>query len=158
MHAVRHVTDWHFVLRPAGKERLEKTTTHVPMQSADAIDRAAAAKSEIGHIKLFLLIVGMLPSKRHHFAHTEVHIFGEKGQVLRNQFWRETIEARGYGRVGGEDITGAGCCERYCERLSCLSHETARPFKHGKSRMPFVEMTDFRTIAQFSQQPPAADA
>src|SRR6185295_3966212 len=158
MHAVRHVADWHFVLRPARKERLEKTATHVPMQSADAVGRAASAQSEISHVELLLLIVGMLASKRQQVAHTEVHIFGEECEVLRNQFWRETVEPRGYGRVRCENITSAGCCECCFKRLSCLLHETAGSFKHRKGRVPLVEMTNFRTIAQFTQQPPAADA
>ena len=79
------MADGHFVFRPAGKERLEKTTTHVSMQSADAVDRAASAKREISHVELLLLIVGMCASKRHHVAQADVYRVGVNAQILGDQ-------------------------------------------------------------------------
>ena len=47
--------------------------------------------------------------------------------------------------------------QRYFKGLSGLLHETAGAFQHGKGRMPFIQMTDFRMDAKRTKQSPSAD-
>ena len=69
----------------------------------------------------------------------------------------ETVKSGGHCRVGGEEVSRSS--DRQCdfEGLRGLLHETAGAFQHGKGRMPFIQMTDFRMDAKRTKQPPSAD-
>ena len=47
MNPVGHVSDWHIVFRPLGKERFEDGPTHLPVQATHSVDRTAAADGQI---------------------------------------------------------------------------------------------------------------
>src|SRR5262249_54198725 len=61
MHAIGHMADRHFSLRPASEKRLEHLATHFAVQTTDTIDRRAGADSQIGHIEGFIHLVGIEP-------------------------------------------------------------------------------------------------
>ena len=79
-------------------------------------------------------------------------------QVLLDESRREAVKAGGHRRVSGEEISRSSDGQRDVERLRGLLHETAGAFQHGKGRMPFVQMTDFRLDAERAEQPPSADS
>src|ERR1017187_6596772 len=58
----------------------------------------------------------------------------------------------------GEEIPGAGCCECHIERLLRLFHEIAGAFQYRKCGVAFIEMANFRTKSQRTEQTPASDA
>ena len=70
----------------------------------------------------------------------------------------ETVKAGGHRRVGGEKVPRSRDGQRDVEGLCGLLHETAGAFQHRKSRMPFIQMTDFRLDAKRTKQSPAADS
>ena len=69
----------------------------------------------------------------------------------------ETVKAGGHCRVGSEKVSRSSDGQSDFEGLSCLLHETAGAFQHGKGRMAFIQMTDFRLDAKRSKEPPSAD-
>ena len=83
---------------------------------------------------------------------------GVIAKILLDEGWGETIKAGSHRRVGGKQVARAGHGQRDVERLACLLHETAGAFEHGERRMPFIQMTYFRSEAERGQQSPAADA
>jgi hypothetical protein len=127
------------------------------MQSADAVCRTAAAKREISHIKLFMLIVGMFASKRHQIADADVYSVGVGAQILRDPIRRETIKAGWHRRVRGKDVTRTSRRERNFERLPSLHHKSARASQHCERRVSFVKMTNFRAIPELVKQSPTTD-
>ena len=84
-------------------------------------------------------------------------LLGITAEVLLDESRSETIKAGGHCRVGGEEVacSRGGQCD--FEGLRVLLHETAGAFQHGKGRMPFIQMTDFRLDAECGEQPPAAN-
>ena len=61
--AVGDVADRHFVLRPARKERRKDVPAHLPVQAAHAVDRAAAANRQIGHVERLRRVVRVLAAQ-----------------------------------------------------------------------------------------------
>jgi len=47
--------------------------------------------------------------------------------------------------------------QRHFEWLPCIFHKAPDPFQHGKGRMAFIQMTDFRPDAKRAKQSPSAD-
>ena len=83
---------------------------------------------------------------------------GVPTEVLLDESRSEAVKARSHRSVGGEKVARArdGQCD--FERLPGLLHETAGAFQHGKGRMPFIQVADFRLDAQCVEQPPSADS
>ena len=63
MDSVCNVSDRHFVLRPARKERRKDAPAHLPVQAAHPIDRSAPSYSQVGHIEGFRRVVRVLAAK-----------------------------------------------------------------------------------------------
>ena len=63
MNTVGHMTDRDLVLRPAGKQGLENFPADLSVEATHAIDKAAAPQSQIGHVKGFRIVVGILPTQ-----------------------------------------------------------------------------------------------
>ena len=61
--SVGHMSDGHFVLRPARKERLEEVPAHLPVQATHAIDRPAPADCQIGHVETLRRVVRILAAQ-----------------------------------------------------------------------------------------------
>ena len=59
--------------------------------------------------------------------------------------------------MGSEEVPRSSDGQRDFEGLRGLLHETAGAFQHGKGRMPFIQMTDFRLNAKRAKQSPSAD-
>ena len=55
--AVGHISDGNFVRRPMREKRFEEVPADLAMQLADAVDRAAAADGQVGHVKAFRRVV-----------------------------------------------------------------------------------------------------
>ena len=84
-------------------------------------------------------------------------LLGITTEVLLDESRSETVKAGGHCRVGGEEVPRSRDGQRDFERLRGLLHETAGALQHGKGRMPFVQVTDFRLDAECGEQPPAAN-
>jgi hypothetical protein len=82
---------------------------------------------------------------------------GITAEVLLDEGRSEPIKAGGHCRVGGEEVPRSRDGQRDIEGLRGLLHETAGALQHGKGRMTFVQMTDFRLDAECGEQPPAAN-
>ena len=61
--SVGHVSDRHFVLRPARKQRPKEPPAHLPVQAAHAIDRPAAADGQIRHVERLRRVVRVLAAQ-----------------------------------------------------------------------------------------------
>ena len=59
--------------------------------------------------------------------------------------------------MSGEEVARSSDGQRDFEGLRGLLHEAAGTFQHGKGRMPFIQMTDFRLEAKRTKQSPSAD-
>src|SRR5438094_4025116 len=59
--------------------------------------------------------------------------------------------------MGSEEVPRSSDGQRDFEGLRRLLHETAGAFQHGKGRMPFIQMADFRLNAKRTKQSPSAD-
>jgi len=132
---------------------------HPAVQAADAIHRAASANRQIRHIEGFRGVVRVLPAQGQQVMARDTELLlGVSAQILPARAGRETVESGRDRRVRSEEIPRAGDGERDFERLPVRLHEAAGAFQHGKGRMPFVQMTDFRLDAERLEQPPAADS
>lgn len=63
MDAVGHMTDWNFLRRPEWEKRFEQMSAYPAMQTAHAIDRAAAANRQMGHVERFRRVVRVLAAQ-----------------------------------------------------------------------------------------------
>ena len=79
-------------------------------------------------------------------------------EVLLDEGRREPIKSRDHCRVGGEKVARARDRQRRFEGLRVRLHEAAGALQHGKSSMPFIQVTDFWFNAQCGEQPPAANS
>ena len=79
-------------------------------------------------------------------------------EVLLDKFRREPIKPRRHRRVSGEEVARPRDSQRDIEGLAAFLHENPGAFQNSESRMPFIEVTDFRTDAERAEQPPAADS
>ena len=82
---------------------------------------------------------------------------GVPTEVLLDESRSEAVKACSHRRVGGEKVARSRDGQRDFEGLCGLLHETPGAFQHGKSRMPFIQVTDFRLDAQRTKQSPSAD-
>jgi hypothetical protein len=110
---------------------LEKRTAHLTVQAADTVDSAAAPDREIRHVELFIGVIRILAPKRQHITHIDRHFLRVILQILFDQLRCKAIKASGHSGVGGKEVTGARCRERYFKGLTGLFHKSARAFKHG---------------------------
>ena len=69
----------------------------------------------------------------------------------------ETVEARGYRGVGGEQIARSRDRQCYIEAVPGRLHETPRAFQHGERCVPFIQVANLRLDAERGKEPPAAD-
>ena len=128
------------------------------MQVADAIHRSAATDGQIGHIKSLRRIVCVLAAQGQQVVDGNAKLFlCVPPQVLLDESRSEAVKAGGHRRVGREKIPRSRDGQSNFKGLSGLLHETAGAFQHGKGRVPFIQMTDFRLDAQRNKQSPAAD-
>ena len=150
--AVGDVSDRHFVRRPARKERLEEMAADFAMQTADAIDRAAAADGQIGHVESLRRVVRVLAAQGQQVLELDADsLLRVAAEVLLDEGRGETVETGGHRRVGGEKVPRPRGGQRGFEGLPGLLHETARALQHGEGRVAFVQVTDFRLDAQRAQ-------
>src|SRR5512146_1119285 len=84
-------------------------------------------------------------------------LLGIPAEVLLDEGRSEPVKAGGHCRVGGEEVPRSRDGQRDVEWLPGLVHETARAFQHGKGRMSFIQMADFRLNAKRTKQSPPAD-
>ena len=128
------------------------------MQATHAIHRPAAADGQIGHVETLGRVVRILAAQGQQIVECQAELFlGIPTEVLLDESRSETIKARSHRRMGCEKISRARSGQRHFKRLRVLLHETAGALQHGKSRMTFIQVTDFRFDAQCGEQPPAAN-
>src|SRR6185369_11524737 len=157
VYAIRDVAHRNFIAWPAWEERLEKGTTHLAVQAADPVNGATTADCKIGHVELFIRIRRILTPKRQHIMQPNLYVVRVVAQVFRHQLGCKAIKSGWDSRVRSKEIARARCGERHFERLPGLFHESARAFEYGESGVSFVEVTDFRVVTKFTQQPPTTD-
>ena len=156
--AVGDVSDRYFVLRPVGKERLEDVPAHLPVQAADAVDRAAPADGQVGHIETLRRVVRVLAAHRQQIVDGDAKlVLGVLAEVVLDESGSEAVEARGDRGVGGEEVprSRGGQCD--LERLPGFVHEGPGSFQDGERRMPFIQVADLRLDAERVEQSPSAD-
>ena len=147
--AVGDVSDRDLVLGPVRKERLEDVPAHLPVQAAHAIDRPAPAKGQIGHVEAFGRVVRVLAAEGQQTLDRDPELLlCVTTEVLLDEGGRETVEARGHGRVGREEVPGSRDGQGDFERLPALRHEGPSALENREARMPFVQMADLRVESQ----------
>ena len=157
--SVGHVSDRHFVLRPVRKERLEEVPADLPMQATHAVDRPAPADCQIGHVETLRRVVWVLAAQGQQIVDGNAELFlGVPTEVLLDESRSEAVKACSHRSVGGEKVARSRDGQRDFERLRGLLHETAGALQHGKGRMPFIQVTDFRLDAQRTKQSPSAES
>src|SRR5690242_11186395 len=148
----------HFKLRPAWEERLEDGAADFTVQAADAIHRATAADREIRHVEGLGGVAGVGAAEREQIIKGNPEFgFTVLAKAPGHQIRRETVEARRYGRVGGEEIANARGGECDLERAAVFFHEIARTLENDKARMAFIHMADFRIETQGAKHAPTAN-
>jgi hypothetical protein len=73
---------------------------------------------------------------------------GVPTEVLLDESRIEAVKAGSHRSVGGEKVARSRDGQRDIEGLRGLLHETAGALQHGKGRMPFIQVADFRLDAQ----------
>ncbi len=68
---------------------------------------------------------------------------GTASEVSFDQSRRETVEAGGHRRAGGEEIARSRHGQGDLEGLSARLQETVRAFRHGERHMPFIQVAEF---------------
>ena len=64
MHAIRHMSDRDFVLRPLREERLKNVPTDGSMELTDSIHQSTSAHCQVGHVEGFIRAVAIpLPQR-----------------------------------------------------------------------------------------------
>ena len=159
MNAVGDRTDGHLVFRPSGKERLEDVAAHLAVKFANTIDPAAAADSEIGHIKgIAKGIAGAFGSHFQQVLERDAEfLLSILMEILVHELGIKTVEARGDRGVGGEQISWAGNGQRKLEGHLVIFHVAACTFENGERSMAFVQVAHLGLQADSPQQTPAAD-
>ncbi len=128
------------------------------MQTAHAVHRPAAANGQISHVETFRRVVRILAAQGHQVVKgNSEFLFGITAEVLLDERRSETVKPGGHCRVGGKKIPRPRGGQRRFKRLRILLHETAGALQHGKGRMTFIQVTDFRFDAERGEQPPAAN-
>ena len=61
--SIGDVPDRHFILRPMRKQRPEQPPAHLPVQATHAIDGAAPADGQIGHVEILRHVARILAAK-----------------------------------------------------------------------------------------------
>ncbi len=115
MHAVGDMGDRHLPGRPARVEVLEDAAADLAVQTADAVDGAAGARGQPGHVEGLLGVRGVAASQRGQLLERNAQPFGIMQTVPGHQFGRVGIEAGGDGGVGGEKVAGARSPQRLPE-------------------------------------------
>ncbi len=157
MNPVSHVRDRNLGERPAAEERRENAPADLAMQRAHRVDRAAAAKSEIGHVEGFAVIARILPAQCQQLAESDLEdVLRVALQVALEQRWIEAIKTGRHRRMGGEQITRARGRERHVEGLVVLDHECARALEYGKGRVTLIQMADLWLKTHSPEQSPSA--
>ena len=154
--AVGDVADRHLARRQPREEGLEQAAAHLGVQPAHAIDPAAAADREIGHVEGLRGVAGIPPAQREQIVHGDAQRLPRVlRQVLPHELGGEAVEAGLHRRVRREHVPGAGDGERLVERASRLLHVLASPLQHGERGVPLVQVADVRGDAEQAQQAPA---
>ena len=78
-------------------------------------------------------------------------------RYLSQELRIETVESRGDGGVGGEQISRAGHGHGQFERHLVILHVAAGSFENGERSVAFVQVAHLRLEAESPQQAPAAD-
>src|SRR5512135_320873 len=113
MNTVRNVSDRHFDLRPPGIKWPKELLAHLLVQTAHAIDRAASADRQIGHIKGFKRVSRVLAAQGQQILERNAElVLGIRTKVLFDERRGEAVKTCGHGRVSGKDIA----CSRGSQR------------------------------------------
>ena len=100
-------------------------------------------------LKLLRRVVRVLAAQGQQIVECDAELLlGIPTEVLLDEGRSETVKAGGHCRVGGEEIPRSRDGQRDFEGLPGLFHETPGALQHGKGRMPFIQMTDFRLDAE----------
>ena len=159
VHAVGHVSDGHFVLRPPREQGRKQMPAHAAVEAADAVDGAAAAHGEVGEIERLRVVVGILAAEREERAEREPEVFvGVTAEKVFDEGRSEAVEAGGHGGVGREDGADARGGEGDGEGLAAFHHEGARTFQNDKGRVSLVEMIDVGLESERRQHPATPEA
>ena len=75
-------------------------------------------------------------------------LLGIGAEISLDEGWGETIKAGRYRRVGSEKVSARVVASATSKDWRCLLHETAGAFEHGEGRMPFIQVTYFRSEAE----------
>ena len=148
--------DGYLIHRPARKERCKEVPADFSMQTAHSIYRSAPPNCQIGHVEALRRVVRVLAAQGQQIVERDPELLrGVIVQVLLDEGRSETIKAGGHRRVGGEEVPCSCGGQRDFKGLTCRFHETASARQHGKGRVPFIQVTDFRLEAKLTQQPPS---
>src|SRR5580658_1510781 len=159
VHSVGHVRYRNLCFRPPGKEGLEEPPAYLTVQFAYAVDGAAAADRQIGHIEGFGRVLAIAPPQRKKLVDRNRQFFlGILAEISLDQTGSKAVEARLNGSMGRKEVAGAGDCKRYAEWFAIVFHVGSRTFQHRECGVTFIEMADLGLQAQGSQEPPSSNA
>src|SRR5690242_13025091 len=143
MHAIGHMPNRDFILRPIRKERLKNVPTDRSMELTDSIHHTTSAHGQVGHVEGLITVVAIPPSQGEEIMYWYLHEFREIGRIGANQIRGKPIECRLDRRMSRKNIAGSSCPERHPEGLFRPAHVAVCACEHCKSGMPLVEMAHF---------------
>src|SRR5664280_2037149 len=143
MDAIGHISDRHFVHRPARKERLKKVPAHFTVQTAHAIHGPASADRQIGHIEILCGVIRVLTAQRQQITERDAELFMRvTTQATFDEGWSKTVKASGYSGMAGEYIARSCNSQCYFKGLPRRLHESPCAFQHREGRMSFIQVAD----------------